>query len=104
MQKPAISPTVSAATQTPRPARSVTRGRPLGFIPVMEVGAPLAIRSNPNHLQQDHFDRAAHRQQHKIENMRAKLKERRAIATRSGKTAASFTGGPRLTAAFQWLS
>jgi transposase len=58
----------------------------------------------PTHKQQDHFDRAAYRRRHKIENMWAKLKEWRPVATRYDKTATSFSGGLYLAAAFQWSS
>jgi transposase len=74
------------------------------FALVMEAGALPVVRSNPTHPQQDHFDRAAYRRRHKVENLWAKLKEWRAIATRYDKTAKSFSGGLYLAAAFQWLS
>jgi transposase len=74
------------------------------FALVMEAGALPVVRANPTHKRQDHFDRAAYRRRHKVENMWAKLKEWRAIATRYDKTAASFSGGLYLTAAFEWIS
>jgi transposase len=70
----------------------------------MEAGAVPVVRANPTHPQPNHFDRAAYRRRHKVENMWAMLKEWRAIATRYDKTPASFTGGLYLAAAFQWLS
>jgi transposase len=70
---------------------------------VMEAGAVPVVRSNPTHPRQKHFNRAAYRRRHKVENCWAKLKEWRAVATRYDKTAASFQGGLHLAAAFQWL-
>ena len=72
------------------------------FALVMEAGALPVVRANPK--RQDHFDHAAYRGRHKVENMWAKLKEWRAIATRYDKTAASFSGTLYLAAAFQWIS
>jgi transposase len=74
------------------------------FALVMEAGAVPVVRANPTHPQPNHFDRAAYRRRHKVENMWATLKEWRAIATRYDKTANSFAGGLYLAAAFQWLS
>ena len=74
------------------------------FALVMEAGALPVVRPNPTHPQPRHFDHAAYRRRHKIENMWAKLKEWRAVATRYDKTAASFSGDLYLAAAFQWLS
>jgi transposase len=71
---------------------------------VREAGALPGVRANPTHPQPKHFDRAAYRRRHKVENLWAKLKEWRAIATRYDKTTASFGGGLYLAAAFQWLS
>jgi transposase len=74
------------------------------FALVMEAGAVPVVRANPTPPQPDHFDRAAYRRRHKLENMWAKLKQWRAIATRYANTAASFSGTLYLAAAFQWLS
>lgn len=71
---------------------------------VMEAGALPVVRSNPTHKRPEHFDRAAYRRRPKVENMWAKLKEWRAVASRYDKTATSFSGGLYLAAAFQWLS
>ena len=70
----------------------------------MEAGALPVVCSNPTHKRQEHFDRAAYRRRHKVENMWAKLKEWRTVATRYDKTATSFSGDLNLAAAFQWLS
>ena len=74
------------------------------FALVMEAGALPVVRANPTHPQPKHFNRAAYRRRHKLENLWAKLKEWRAVATRYDKTAKSFSGGLYLAAAFQWLS
>jgi hypothetical protein len=50
------------------------------------------VRADPIHTRQDHCDRAACRRRHEVETLRARPKERRGIAIRWGKTAASFTG------------
>ena len=71
---------------------------------VMEAGALPVVRSNPTHPRAKRFDRAAYRRRHRVENLWARLKEWRAVATRYDKTAASFLGGLHLAAAFDWLS
>lgn len=48
-------------------------------------------------------DRAAYRERRRIENLWARLKEWRAVATRYDKTAASFLGAVHLAAALDWL-
>ena len=53
-----------------------------GFARVREACALPVLRANPSHQQHEHVDRAAYRRRHKIENMWAKLKKGRAIATR----------------------
>jgi len=74
------------------------------FALMMEVGAQPVVRSNPTHPRHPHFDRAAYRRRHKVENLWSRLKEWRALATRYDKTATSFSGGLSLVAAFDWLS
>jgi transposase len=74
------------------------------FALVMEAGALPVVRANPTHRRAEHFDRAAYRRRHRVENCWAKLKEWRAVATRYDKTAASYLGGLHLAAAFEWLS
>ena len=69
----------------------------------MEAGALPVVRSNPTHPKQKHFDRAAYRRRHKVENLWSRLKEWRALATRYDKTATSFSGGLYLAAAFEWF-
>lgn len=74
------------------------------FALVMEAGALPVVRANPTHKRQERFDRAAYRLRHKVENLWARLKEWRAIATRYDKTITSLSGGLYLAAAFQWIS
>jgi transposase len=74
------------------------------FALVMEAGALPVVRFNPTHPKAKHFDRAAYRRRHRVENCWARLKEWRAVPTRYDKTAASVSGGLRLAAAFEWLS
>ena len=71
---------------------------------VEEAGAKPVVRSNPTHRPREGFDRAAYRRRHRVENLWARLKEWRALATRYDKTAASFAGGLHLAAALDWLS
>jgi transposase len=70
---------------------------------IMEAGALPVVRANPTHPRQQHFDRAAYRRRHKVENLWARMKEWRALATRYDKTATSFSGGLYLAAAFEWF-
>ena len=71
---------------------------------IRDTGAQPVVRSNPTHPRAPDYDRAAYRRRHRIENLWATLKEWRAFATRYDKTAASFSGGLHLAAAFSWLS
>jgi transposase len=59
---------------------------------VEEAGAKPVVRANPTHRNARPYDRAADRRRH------------RAVTTRYDKTAASFSGGLYLAAAFNWLS
>src|SRR4051812_36606826 len=63
-----------------------------------------STRSRPRRAHREYFDRAAYRRQHKVENIWAKLKEWRVLATRYHKTVATFMGTFYLATAFQWLS
>lgn len=71
---------------------------------IEEAGATPVVRPNPTHRRARDHDRAAYRGRHRVENLWARLKEWRAVATRHDKTAASFLGGLHLAAAFDWLS
>jgi transposase len=77
------------------------------FVAQVLVGRQHAVpvvRANPPHKQREHFNRAAYRRRHKVENLWARLKEWRAMATRYDKIAASFRNALHLASAFQWLS
>lgn len=67
-------------------------------------GAEPVVRPNPTHKSAPPHDRAAYRRRHRAENLWARLKEWRAVATRYDKTAASFLGTLHLAAACDWLS
>lgn len=71
---------------------------------IRALGAEPVVRANPTHRNAPPHDRAAYRRRHRVENLWARLKEWRAVATRYDKTAASFSGGLHLAAAFEWLS
>lgn len=76
------------------PWRSAIRGT--GAEPVMP--ANLTHRNAPPH------DRGAYARRHRVENLWARLKEWRALATRYDKTAHSFLGGLYFAPALDWLS
>ena len=71
---------------------------------IEEAGAKPVMRANPTHRNARPCDRAAYRRRHRVENLWARLKEWRAVATRYDKTAASFSGGLYLAPAFDRLS
>jgi len=70
---------------------------------IRRAGAEPVVPNQPTHPPVEH-DRAAYRRRHKVENLWAKLKEQRAVATRYEKTAASFLGNLNLAASLSWLS
>ncbi len=70
---------------------------------IQAAGAEAVVPANPTHPPVV-YDRAAYRRRHRIENLWARLKEWRALATRYDKTAASYLGGLHLAAALDWLS
>jgi transposase len=71
---------------------------------IEEAGATPIVRANPTHRHARPCDRTAYRRRHRIENLWARLKEWRALATRYDKTATSCSGGLHLAAALDWLS
>lgn len=71
---------------------------------VLEAGAQPVVRATPTHPMHPHFNRAALRRRHRAENLGARLKKWRAVATRYGRTATRFSGGLHLAAAFDCLS
>lgn len=70
---------------------------------VQAAGAEPVVLANPTHPPVA-YNRAAYRRRHRVENLWARLKEWRAIATRYDKTKASVLGGLHLAAALDWLS
>lgn len=71
---------------------------------IARVGALPVVPAHPRHRSAPPHDRAAYRRRHRIENLWARLKEWRAVATRYDKTAASFLGALHLVATVDWLS
>ncbi|MDJ0388520.1 IS5 family transposase [Roseomonas sp. E05] len=71
---------------------------------VEETGARPVMRANPTHRNARPYDRAVYRRRHRVENLWARLKEWRAVATRYDKAATSFSGGLYLAAALDRLS
>ena len=69
---------------------------------IRSLGAEPVVPANPTHPAVP-YDKAAYRRRHRVENLWARLKEWRALATRYDKTAASFTGTIHLAAALDWL-
>jgi transposase len=66
-------------------------------------GAEPVVPAHPTHKKAPPHDPVAYRRRHKIENLWARLKEWRAVATRYDKTAASYLGELHLAAAFEWI-
>jgi transposase len=72
---------------------------------IRAAGAEPVVPANPTHRSAPReYDRAAYRRRHRVENLWARLKEWRAVATRYDKTAAAYLGALYLAAAFDWLS
>ena len=71
---------------------------------VRQVGAEPVVRPNPTHRSAPEHDRDAYRRRSRVENLWARLKEWRALATRYDKTVQSFSGALHLAAALDWLS
>ena len=70
---------------------------------IQTAGAEPVVPANPTHPPV-RYDLAAYRRRHRVENLWARLKEWRALATRYDKTKTSFLGGLYLAAAIDWLS
>lgn len=71
---------------------------------IQAAGAEPCVPGQPTHPRAPPHDRSAYARRHRIENLWARLKEWRAVATRYDKTASSFTGGLHLAASLDWLS
>lgn len=71
---------------------------------IQAAGAEPVMPANPTHSKAPLHDAAAYARRYRVENLWARLKEWRALATRYDKTAHSFLGGLYLAAALDWLS
>jgi transposase len=71
---------------------------------IAALGAEPVVPAHPTHKGAPPHDPVAYRRRHKVENLWARLKEWRAVATRYEKTAASYLGDLHLAAAFDWLA
>jgi transposase len=71
---------------------------------IQAVGAEACVPGQPTHPRAPRHDASAYARRHRIENLWARLKESRAVATRYDKTAASFEGGLLIAATLDLLS
>ena len=69
-----------------------------------EKGCEAVIPSKKNHLNPFDYDKEVYKGRHLIENLFAKLKQYRGIATRYDKTSQNFLGAIYLDAAIIWLN
>ena len=69
---------------------------------IRAAGAEPVVPANPTHPPVT-YDRSAYARRHRVENLWARLKEWRALATRYDKTSASFLGTLHLAASLDWL-
>ena len=67
------------------------------------AGAEACVPANRTHPEVT-YDKDAYKRRHQVENVWARLKENRALATRYEKTAASYTGNLQVSAALDTLS
>ena len=72
--------------------------------PLAQRGQTAVIPSRSNRKTPSRYDRELYKARHLIENMFAKLKQYRAIATRYDKTAVNFLGAIHLAATVIWLN
>ena len=70
---------------------------------IEDVGAEPCVPANRTHPSVP-YDRAAYRRRHRVENLWARLKDVRAVAFRTDKTARSYHGALCLAATLDWLS
>lgn len=70
---------------------------------IRQAGAEPVAPSQPTHPTVP-YSRHAYARRHRVENLWARLKESRALATRYDKTAASFLGTLHLAASLDWLA
>ena len=69
-----------------------------------KAGVKIVIPPKSNRTQQRDYDKDLYQARHLIENLFAKLKQYRALATRYDKRAAAFLGAVHLAAAVIWLN
>jgi transposase len=104
--EPAAAPGLLAAARALGPVGRVVRDRAYSSArwrsPIEAAGAEAVVPSQPAHRRVPH-DGAAYRRRHRVENLWARLKERRAVAIRYDETAASFLGALHLAAALDRL-
>ena len=72
--------------------------------PLLDNGKAVVIPSRVTNKQPREYDRALYKARHLIENFFARLKQYRALATRSDKTARNFLGALYLVASMVWLA
>lgn len=71
---------------------------------VSQLGGVAVIAVNKARSQKPHFDEHLYRHRHRIENMFARLKSFRRVATRYDKTIQSFCANVHLACIFLWLA
>lgn len=71
--------------------------------PLQSKGKAVVIPSRAKVKQPREYDRHLYKARHLIENLFARLKQYRAIATRYDKTTCNFLGAIHLAAAMVWL-
>jgi transposase len=72
--------------------------------PLRDAGCEVVIPTKINRQQPISYDKELYKARHLIENLFAKLKQYRAIATRYDKTARNFLGAIYLAASVIWLN
>ncbi len=70
---------------------------------VKQRGAIAVIKPNPNRSQKPPFDKHIYKERHRIENLMAKLKNSRRLATRYDKSAKTYLAFTRLAAIKVWM-
>ena len=72
--------------------------------PLLQAGKSVVIPPKNSRKHSRTYDRHLYKARHLIENLFARLKQYRAIATRYDKTALNFLGAIHLAAAVVWLN
>ena len=70
---------------------------------IEEAGAEPCVPANRTHPLV-RYNRAAYKRRHRVENLWARLKDVRAVAFRTDKTAHSYHGALYVAATLDWLS